>query len=487
MGGRKSERLTVPRTRGNSPQETPPKGKGRRDMGPLEGTMDGTPSPEDISPGLQRIAELARTAPGLAFTTLAHHIDIEHLTRAYERTRKDAAVGVDGQTAAEYARGLETNLRSLEGSFKSGEYKAPPVRRVHIPKGDGRSTRPIGVPTFEDKVLQRAVVMVLEPIFEQDFLPCSYGFRPGRSAHQALDALWQGLMKMHGGWVFEVDIKSFFDTLDHGHLRGFLDRRVRDGVIRRMIDKWLKAGVLEEGSLAYPEAGTPQGGVISPLLANIYLYGVLDTWFEQQVKPHLRGEAFLIRYADDFVIAFAIESDAQRVFEVLPKRFARYGLNLHPDKTRLVPFGQPKGKPTGKRPPDGHRPGTFDLLGFTHFWKVSRKGNWVIARKTAKGRLARAVKTITQWCKTYRHLPVKDQHKALVRKLKGHFAYYGITGNGRSLAHFRHQVMRAWCTWLRRRSQRAHLSWPRFNRLLQRYPLPPVRVVHSVYRHAANP
>ena len=449
--------------------------------------MDGTPSPENISPGIQRIAELAREAPGLAFTTLAHHIDIEHLTRAYERTRKDAAVGVDGQTAAEYAWGLETNLRSLGGSFKSGEYKAPPVRRVHIPKGDGRSTRPIGVPTFEDKVLQRAVVMVLEPIFEQDFLPCSYGFRPRRSAHQALDALWQGLMKMHGGWVLEVDIKSFFDTLDHGHLRGFLDRRVRDGVIRRMIDKWLKAGVLEEGSLAYPEAGTPQGGVISPLLANVYLHGVLDTWFEQQVKPHLRGEAFLIRYADDFVIAFALEGDARKVFEVLPKRFARYGLSLHPGKTRLVPFGRPQGKASDQRLTGGHRPGTFDLLGFTHFWKVSRMGSWVIARKTAKGRLARAVKTITQWCKTYRHLPVKDQHKALVRTLKGHFAYYGITGNGRSLAHFRHQVMRAWCTWLRRRSQKAHLSWARFNRLLQRYPLPPVRVVHSVYRHAAKP
>jgi RNA-directed DNA polymerase len=456
-------------------------------MGLLEGTMDGTPSPDDISPGIQRIAELAREAPGLAFTTLAHHIDIELLSKAFERTRKDAAVGVDGQTAAEYGRDLEANLRALEGRFKTGEYKAPPVRRVHIPKGNGRSTRPIGVPTFEDKVLQRAVVMVMEPIYEQDFLPCSYGFRPGRSAHQALDALWKGLMNMSGGWVLEVDIKSFFDTLDHGHLRSFLDRRVRDGVIRRMIDKWLKAGVMDEGSLTYPDAGTPQGGVISPLLANLYLHEVLDTWFEQQVRPRLRGEAFLIRYADDAVIAFAQESDARKVFEVLPKRFARYGLNLHPEKTRLVPFGQPKGKPTDPRPTGGQRPGSFDLLGFTHFWKVSRKGSWVIARKTAKSRFARAVKRITQWCKTYRHLPVEDQHKALVRKLKGHFAYYGITGNGKALDSFRHQTKRAWCTWLRRRSQKAHLTWERFNRLLKRYPLPPARVVHSIYRHAANP
>ena len=471
---------------GESAPGDPAEGKGRRDVGLLEGTMHGTPSPEGISTGIQRTAELARTAPGLAFTTLAHHIDIEHLTEAYKRTRKDAAVGVDGQTAAEYGRDLEANLRTLEGRFKTGEYKAPPVRRVHIPKGDGRSTRPIGIPTFEDKVLQRAVVMVLEPIFEQDFLPCSYGFRPGRSAHQALEALWHGLMKMHGGWVLEVDIKSFFDTLDHGHLRSFLDRRVRDGVIRRMIDKWLKAGVMEEGSLSYPETGTPQGGVISPLLANIYLHEVLDTWFEQQVKPHLRGAAFLIRYADDFVVAFAHERDARKVFEVLPKRFARYGLSLHPEKTRLVPFGRPQGKAPQQRA-KGEGPGTFDLLGFTHFWKVSRKGSWVIARKTAKSRFARAVKKITQWCKTYRHLPVKDQHKTLVRKLQGHMAYYGITGNGRSLGNFRHQVMRVWCTWLRRRSQKAHLTWERFNRLLKRYPLPSVRVVHSVYRSAASP
>lgn len=440
--------------------------------------MDGTPSPEDISTGVQRIAALARKVPGMAFTTLAHHIDIEHLIQAFKRTRKDAAVGIDGQTADEYAAALDDNLRQLEGRFKTGMYKAPPVRRVHIPKGDGRTRRPIGIPTIEDKVLQRAVTMVLEPIYEQDFLPCSYGFRPGKSAHQALEALWGGLMKMGGGWVFEVDIKSFFDTLDHGHLRSFLDRRVRDGVIRRMIDKWLKAGVLEKGSITYPESGTPQGGVISPLLANIYLHEVLDVWFETVVKPRLRGAAFLIRFADDVVIAFSLESDARRVFEVLPKRFERYGLQLHPEKTRLVPFQRPKG---------GTRPGTFDLLGFTHFWRVSRKRNWVIARKTAKSRLARALHRITQWCKANRHLPVKDQHKALVRKLTGHFAYYGITGNGHSLNRFRTGVTRAWRTWLRRRSQKTRLTWERFCRLLKRYPLPSARVVHSIYRHAANP
>jgi RNA-directed DNA polymerase len=463
---------------GEPTQRDPVEGRGHRDMDLLEGKMDGTPSPEYISTGVQRIAELARQAPGMAFTTLAHHIDIELLTNAFKRTRRDAAAGIDGQTADEYAVDLEANLRQLEGSFKTGRYKAPPVRRVHIPKGDGRTRRPIGIPTIEDKVLQRAVTMVLEPIYEQDFLPCSYGFRPGKSAHQALQALWEGLMTMGGGWVLEVDIKSFFDTLDHGHLRSFLDRRVRDGVIRRMIDKWLKAGVLEEGSITYPESGTPQGGVISPLLANIYLHEVLDMWFEREVKPRLRGAAFLIRFADDFAIGFSLESDARRVFEVLPKRFERYGLQLHPEKTRLVPFGRPRG---------GTRPGTFDLLGFTHYWKLSRKGNWVIARKTAKGRLARALHRITQWCKTNRHVPVKDQHKALVRKLTGHFAYYGITGNYLSLNRLRTGVIRAWHTWLQRRSQKARLTWDRYNRLLKRYPLPSARVVHSIYRHAANP
>src|SRR6202049_1321557 len=290
-----------------------------------------------VSTKLERIAKLAREIPQAAFTTLAHHIDIDWLKEAYRRTRKDGATGVDGQSAEDYAANLEDNLRSLLERAKSGTYRAPPVRRVHIPKSGGQ-TRPIGIPTFEDKVLQRAVAMVLEAIYEQDFLDCSYGFRPGRSAHQALNNLWHELMKMGGGWVYEVDIQSFFDELDHGQLRSFLDRRVRDGVLRRTTDKWLKAGVMEEGRRSYPEAGTPQGGVISPLLANVYLHEVLDTWFEREVRPRLRGQACLLRYADDFVVVFAMEQDASRVAAVLAKRFARFGLRLHPDQTRLIPF-----------------------------------------------------------------------------------------------------------------------------------------------------
>lgn len=269
--------------------------------------------------------------------------------------------------------------------------------------------RPIGIPTLEDKVLQRGVVMVLEAIYEQDFLDCSYGFRPGRSAHQALEALWKGLVGLGGGWVVEVDIKSFFEDVDHGHLRSFLEQRVRDGVVRRAIDKWLKAGVMEAGAVRYPDTGTPQGGVISPLLANIYLHKVLDEWFETEVRPRLTGKSFLVRYADDLVIGFANEEDARRVMTVLSKRFERYGLTLHPTKTRLIDF---------RRPLPSSDSGTFELLGFTHFWGQSRKGKSVVQRKTASSRFSRALQRISAWCRAHRHLAVAEQHKVLVESAR---------------------------------------------------------------------
>lgn len=446
--------------------------------------MKGTSGPETVSTKLQRIAELARQAPTMVFTTLAHHIDMDFLREAYRQTRKDGAAGVDGQTAADYAGKLEENLRSLLERFKSGRYEAPPVRRVHIPKGDGTKTRPIGIPTFEDKVLQRAVTMVLEAVCEQDFLDCSYGFRPNRSAHQALQTLWEGMMDMHGGWVLDMDIQGFFDSLDHQHLRGFLDQRVRDGVLRRVIDKWLKAGVLEQGAVVHNEGGTPQGGVVSPLLANVYLHEVLDRWFEVDVKPRLVGRGFLIRYADDAVMVFSSEVDARKVMAVLAKRFARYGLTLHPEKTRLVPFQQPPGGNTGGENTD---PETFDLLGFTHYWAKSLRGSWVVKRKTAQSRFGRALKRVCEWCRCNRHLPVPVQHQSLSQKLRGHYAYFGITGNGNALGRFLYEVTRSWRLWLDRRSQRAKMTWPRFEKLLERYPLPKPIVVHSVYRHAAKP
>lgn len=441
--------------------------------------MTRTPNLEDISTRLQRIAELAREAPQRVFTTLAHHIDVEFLRVAYQRTRKDGAVGVDGQSAATFAANLDENLGSLLDRLKTGAYRAPPVRRVHIPKGSGDKTRPIGIPAFEDKVLQRAVAMVLEAVYEQDFLDCSYGFRPGRSPHDALEALWKAVMDMEGGWVLEVDIQSYFDSVDHGHLRSFLDQRVRDGVLRRAIGKWLNAGVLEEGITWYPDAGTPQGGVISPLLANIYLHKVLDEWFVSEVQPRLAGQAVLIRYADDFVIVFAREEDARRVLNVLPKRFGKYGLTLHPEKTRLLDFRRP--------PRDGDRSETFELLGFTHFWGVSRKGKPVVQRKTASSRLSRSLKRISDWCRRNRHAPVGAQHAALSLKVRGHYGYFGITGNGRALGRFVHETERIWRRWLDHRSGRAKMTWERFGHLLKRWPLPTPKIVHSAYRLAAKP
>ena len=442
---------------------------------------------DPVSTKQRRIAELAKQSPAMGFTSLAHHIDLQWLHTAYLRTRKDGAAGVDGQTAADWEADLRGNLASLLERAKSGTYRAPPVRRVYIPKGSGGETRPLGIPTFEDKVLQRAVVMVLEAVYEQDFLDCSYGFRPGRSAHQALEVLHRQLTGSGGCWLVEVDIRKFFDTLDQAQLRDFLRLRVRDGVLLRLIGKWLNAGVLEEGCLEHPTTGTPQGGVISPLLANIYLHYVLDVWFEREVKPRLQGRAFLVRYADDFVMGFTCEADARRVLDVLPKRFGKYGLTLHPDKTRLVPFHRPAGRPSGKGPPSVPPPGTFDLLGFTHYWGRSWKGGWVVKSKTAAGRFRRALARIAQWCRLHRHRPLGEQQRALNQKLRGHYAYYGITNNGRALYRFREAVVLLWRKWLSRRGSGGVRPWTFITRLFQRYPLAPVVIVHSVYRRAANP
>jgi len=429
--------------------------------------MTSTQELESVSTKIQRIAELAKRHPDRSFVSLSHHIDLHWLWEAYERIRKDGAPGIDGVTAEAYEQDLLSHLQRLLEAVKSGSYKAPPVRRVWIAKADGNKTRPIGIPTLEDKILQRAVVMILEAIYEQDFLEVSYGFRPNRSAHQALDTVWTGLSRMGGGWVLEIDIKSYFDRMDHSHLRRFLERRVRDGVLRWLIDKWLKAGVLEDGQLSYREEGTPQGGVVSPILANLYLHHVLDTWFEGEVKPRLVGASSLVRYADDAVLMFANEADARKVLAVLPKRFARFGLELHPTKTRLVHFIPPTNRKEGEQ-------GTFDLLGFTHYWGKSRRGLWVIKRKTAGDRLSRSLKRIKRWCRRHRHDRLKEQHEALSRKLKGHYAYYGIVGNRPALFRFREEAVRIWVKWLGRRSQRP-LTWATAAKILHAHPLPDPR------------
>lgn len=427
--------------------------------------MAGTQKPESVLTKDRRIAQLARDFPERSFVSLAHHIDVEWLHEAFRRTRKDGARGIDEETAAEYAQALEANLESLLNAAKSGRYRAPPVKRVYIPKGDGKGKRPIGIPTFEDKVLQRAVVMLLEPLYEHDFHPGSYGYRPGRSAHGALEVLWKRVMDMKGGWVIELDIQSFFDTIDHGLLRELVQRRVSDGVILRLIGKWLNAGVMEDGKLWKPEAGSPQGGVISPLLANIYLHYVLDEWFEREVKPRLQGRGELLRYADDAVLVFGTEQDARRVLEALPKRFKRFGLKLHPEKTRLVEFRPP-------RPPDNDKAGSFDFLGFTHYWGKSRAGRWVVKRKTAKSRFRRTLHKISVWCEKHRHDAVQEQHVRLWRMLKGHYGYFGIPGNYKALSDLLYRVERIWVKWLSRRSQRAYLTMAKARALLERLPLP---------------
>ncbi len=445
--------------------------------------MPKTPSFDSVSTRQQRIAELAKQNPQMAFTSLNQYLDLEWLRAAFFRTRRNGAPGVDGQSWEQYAEDLEDNLQSLLDRAKSGTYRAPPVRRVYIPKGGSTTeTRPIGIPTLEDKVLQRAVTMILEAIYEQDFCDSSYGFRPGRSAHGALQSLWKQTMNTRGGGILEVDLRKFFDTLDHAHLRMFLQQRVRDGVLLRLIGKWLKAGVLEDGCITHPNSGSPQGGVISPILSNVFLHYVLDTWFEEEVKPRLRGPAFLIRYADDFVIGLTLERDARRVMEVLPKRFAKFGLTVHPTKTKLVPFRRPTEDRRSCGGPKDDGPGTFDFLGFTHTWSRSRKGNWVVKRKTASDRYTRAITTIAQWCRLNRHRPIAEQHEVLSRKIRGHYSYYGITGNSYLLSRFREDAARVWRKWLVRRRGGNRRCWSWFRRLQQRFRLPTAVTVHSTCR-----
>jgi RNA-directed DNA polymerase len=451
-------------------------------------------SSQSVSTKQRQIANLAEQYREQGLKTLGHYLDQEWLKEAYGRLRRDSAPGVDGKSVAEYGEQLEANLERLIGLAKSGHYVAPAVKRVRIPKGDGKETRPIGIPTVEDKVLQRAVVMILEPIYEKEFYDFSYGFRVGKSAHQALQAIWNGVMREKTGWIVDVDIRAFFDTLDQKVLMEMLQKRVKDGVILKLVAKWLKAGVMEEGVLSHPEAGTPQGGVISPMLSNIYLHEVLDQWFVEAVKPRLKGRGFMVRYADDFVMGFESKEDAERVMKALPRRFERYGLKIHEKKSRMVRFGRPDagsngaGKGGGAKPAKGSEEAeTFDFLGFTHYWGKSRQGRWIVKRKTARKRLSRALKAIGEWCRKNRHRPLREQHKDLSRKVRGHYAYYGVTCNGRSLKQFLTGTLQIWRKWLDRRDRASHaMPWKRFSSLLKDFlSLPQPRIVHSVY--AAKP
>jgi len=425
-----------------------------------------------VSTKLQWIAETAVREPGRIFTTLAHLIDIDFLKEAFRLTRKDGAPGVDGVTAEEYAENLEENLAHLHERLRTGRYKAPPVKRAWLDKDNG-GQRPIGMPGFEDKIAQRAVAMILSAVYEQDFETFSHGFREGHSQHQALLELREKCREIGVAWIVDADVAGFFDNLDHNLLLKIIKKRVNDGAILRLIGKWLKCGVMEGTTLIHPEKGTPQGGVISPVLSNIFLHHVLDRWYVRDVKPRLHAGSFLIRFADDFIIGCEREDEATRVMAALPKRFALFKLTIHPAKTALIRFQ----RPSPNKETDN---GTFDFLGFTHFWAKTRQGYWVIKRKTAKKRLRRAMKSLWQWCRDHRHENLMEQYKTLCLKLRGHYQYYGIRSNYKMLEVVMEHVENAWRHWLSRRSRESFIPWDVFDRLRRVFPLPKPRIYHAI-------
>jgi group II intron reverse transcriptase/maturase len=433
--------------------------------------MSKTRSLESMSPGLLRVMERAKRNPQERQFSLAHLIDVDALRRAYGRIRKKAAVGVDGITKEEYGENLEERLENLHGRLKKMKYRHQPIRRVHIPKDKNR-TRPIGISTIEDKIVQGALTEILGAIYEQDFLDCSYGSRPGRKAHDALRALDGEVRKGRVNVILEADIESFFDKIVRPKLLEMLQKRIADRSLMRLIAKCLHVGVLDGDIFSRPDEGTVQGSIISPMLGNIYLHNALDKWFEEEVKPRMNGKSFLIRYCDDFIIGFEHKDDAQRVMGVLGKRLERFGLGLHPDKTRLIEFQRPMLEQMSGKGPD-----SFDFLGFTVYWRRNDRGRgWHMSWKTRKARLGRAKKAIYDQCRRHRHWSVSEQHKALVRGILGHFIYFGVNDNTKSLSMVIEEVKRSWYKWLNRRSHRSRLNWERFNDLLKDFPLPEVRV-----------
>ena len=418
-----------------------------------------------MSTKIDRIAELAKEDPKRQFFSIAHLITAEALY----------AAGVDGVTYQMYEKDAAKNIQQLYERLKGGKYRAQPLRRIYIPKENGKE-RPISIPSLEDKIVQKAAGEVLNAIYEQDFFECSYGFRPGRGPHHALDEVGRVICRKPTSWILELDIQAYFDKIVRGQLMEMIERRISDGSVLQLIRKWIQVGVIDEGRLLVSETGTGQGQTISPLLANIYLHYVLDEWFENEVKPRLKGTAHEIRFADDAVLCFQYREDAEKVMEVLPKRFAKYGLTLHPEKTRLVEFGR-FAEERAKR--QGKKPATFDFLGFTHICARSRKGKFTVKVRTMKKRLRRGLKAIADWCRENRHDPVEEQQQTLNAKLRGHYQYYGRPSNYKSIMQFYREVCSTWRKWLSRRTRRVWLTWERYAEILRRHPLLLPWITHS--------
>lgn len=460
---------------GTEAQGTHPReGEAGRDVLDQSSTTDSQKS-YIVSLRLIKIAQEARKHPNRSFNNIMHHLDKDLLYCAYKRVNKKAMPGIDQVTAKQYKENLEENLSNLYKCLRTGKYKAPPVKRVYIEKEDGKK-RPLGLPTFEDKIVQMAVVMLLEPIWETVFYEFSHGFRRNHSAHQALGELRESCIRIQVSSIVDADVTGFFDNIDHKMMLGFIKKRVSDRNLLRYISKWLHAGVMEGEIISYSEKGTPQGGVISPMLANIFLHYVLDEWFVNQVCPVLNGESALVRYADDFVVAFAKNNDAERFMNALPMRFSKFGLSIHPEKTKMIRFQDP-----GRMKDEDRKNGTFVFLGFTHYWGRSFYGNWVIKRKTAAKKLRRSCKAIWLWCKKNRHMKIEEQYKILCSKLRGHYQYYGVRCNFDSMRRYFRKLVHSWKYWLERRHRKGKILWKKFNRLLREmFVLPLPKVVHSI-------
>ena len=425
-----------------------------------------------VSTKLARIAEQSKRDATWVFTTLAHLMDEDFLTEAFHQLRKDAAAGIDEMTVTEYAVNLGERIADLHRRLVAREYRAQPARRVWIPKGDG-GQRPLAILVLEDKIVQRAVAMLLEAIYEPHFREFSFGFRRQRSAHHALTYVRQQCLEHDINWIIDADIAKFFDTISWEELRAILQKRVNDGAILRLIGMWLHVGVVEGDRVTNQEVGTPQGAPISPILANIFLHSVLDEWFHNDVRTRMNGSCFLVRFADDFVMGFSLKSDAERVYKVLPKRFERFGLRIHPEKSRMVQFNRPYWK-------QGKGPGSFAFLGFMHYWGKMLSGGWTIKRKTQGKRLSRFLCGIGDWCKENQHETLAKQYGILSAKLRGHYQYYGVRGNFKMLEVVYEGTRAKWKKWLSRRNSKDRMGWEKFAAQVEAiFDLPKPRIVHA--------